>query len=246
MNETDKTFVQPVNLPSFFFPPFFGMGLAFSKCFLQALSHVDAQNESDRLEEPFYLACQVSDDWWTWVMRLWQMEGRMMEGRGKVRLREERGVLLPLNQSVEHISIHQLQRWWQRQFDPPLCTNEIWVNETSDMHSPRMDGKGVIKELFNKQLNWCINQNVHYFSTTAAAETNTKRLDGRLPVRRHRFPPSPLSTRHGVTVTCFRAAQLVPDVVYRRAIATRGHLIATANVFQSAKSDVFVAKWNNS
>lgn len=48
--------------------------------------------------------------------------------------------------------------------------------------------------------------------------------------------------RHSVTVTCFQAAQLVPDVVYRRAIATRGHLIATADVFRSAKSDVFIAK----
>lgn len=75
-----------------------------------------------------------------------------------------------------------------------------------------------------------------------AVETNTKRLDGRLPICRNRFPPPPLSTRHGVTVTCFRAAQLVPDVVYRQAIATRGHLIATANVLQSPKSDVFIAK----
>lgn len=125
----------------------------------------------------------MTDEHELWGSDGW--EGRMMEGRGKVRLREERGVLLPLNQSAEHISIHQLQRWWQRQFDPPLCTNEIWVNETSDARSPRMDGKGAIKELFNKQLNWCINQNVLYFSTAVAVETNTKRLDGRLPVRRN-------------------------------------------------------------
>lgn len=39
----------------------------------------------------------------------------------------------------------------------------------------------------------------------------------------------------------FEQLSLFPTV-YRRAIATRGHLIATANVFQSAKSDVFIAK----